>query len=150
MVGGVTQSHSDLRFHLPNSFIPFVPTRSRCWRGTLRHFELQKSLFPDCVQTCRDVPPGSLPSPFLPRAPSFPFPSPTACLCIPAPTIIPLQSQGKSYTGRQEVCGVYGIEGSCTLPLTHNCNCSRAAAGTEQKIIIIPSEPHNLNSGSRV
>lgn len=90
------------------------------------HFELQKSLFPGCVQTCQDIPPGSLPSSFFfflftTNPPPFPLPlllPPRlnhVCIYILAPIIISYsKGRGKSYTGRQEVLFyVYGIEGSC-------------------------------------
>lgn len=146
-VGGGTERpagfYCDLHFNFADVFYPICshPTCVPGVGGEGLHFELQKTLPPppECVQTCRDVPPGFLPSSFPPRTPL----SLSWCVCLHQLSLswekVP-----------REVCCIYRIEGSCLLLLTRNCNCVKAAAGTEQKIIIILSEPHHLNCGSPV
>lgn len=55
-------------------FIPFVPLRPalQVLEGKIFTLNSRKVFLPDCVRTCRDVPPGFLPSSFLPLTPSFP------------------------------------------------------------------------------
>lgn len=143
----------------PFFFIPLVPIWPvlQVLEGKIFALNSRKVFSPDCVQTCWDIPPWFLPSPFLLVTPSFTFNLSLSqswvrhvCLCIPAPKIIPLQSRRKSYTGRQEARCLYGIEGSCMLLLPRHCNCAKATAGLEQKIIIILCETHNLKSGRHV
>lgn len=63
--------YCDLHFNFADVFYP-ICSHPTCVPGVGEeglHFELQKTLFPECVQTCRDVPPGFLPSPFPPITP---------------------------------------------------------------------------------
>lgn len=82
-------------FNLPVSFYSICssPTCAPGVGGKDLHFELQKSLFPDCVRTCRDVPPGFLPSSFLPLTPSFPSASTSSKVDWGAPVSASLLQQ---------------------------------------------------------
>lgn len=132
---GPAGSSRDLRFNFPVFVIPSAPVRPVFQVLEEKIFTLnsRKVFSPVCVQTRRDVPPRFLPSP-----------SPE--LTHLSPAIIPQRGEkfhGKTGSGLR-------LQGRCVLPPTRNCNCVKAAAGTQRNIVIIPCQPHNFNSGSRV
>lgn len=88
-------------FNLPVSFYSICssPTCAPGVGGKDLHFELQKSLFPDCVQTCRDVPP----SPFPPLTPSCPVASPSSKAEWGAPVSAPQLQQWSLCKARGKV-----------------------------------------------
>lgn len=67
--------YCDLHFNFADVFNPICshPTCIPGVGGEGLHFELQKTLFPECVQTCWDVPLGFLASSFPPLTPPFPW-----------------------------------------------------------------------------
>lgn len=150
--------HFNLRVSLYSicSYLPTTPGVGG--GGGVLHFELQRSFFPDCVQTC-------LPAlSFFPTNPLLSLllhlhhhsTSPSSLLkhrlnhlwlYILAPTIIPFQSRGKSNTGRQDVfwC-IYRIEGSCWYVTAHDsfkfyCNYANATAGMSKSSLLFCPGP---------
>lgn len=140
------------------SYLPTTPGVG----GEVLHFELQKGFFPDCVRTCRNVPPVSLPSPFSHKPPSFPLASTTTplpsfkhclyhlCLYIPRSNNYPASKPGEKVTrrGRMCSCAFTRIEGSCRYVFARSfelyCNYADTTAGAKQGFVIIP--PGNRKS----